>query len=95
MVRVVQSLPLIPGIGGFFLICMVSTGVFFDSLEVLNGFIKQVVDNRRNVGVRKWTTWLREDLGSRACAWLRPDFVPPSPFFGYQRPSDSVVPDFV
>ena len=24
--------------------------------------------------------WLREDLGSRTCAWLRPDFVPPSPF---------------
>ena len=23
---------------------------------------------------------LREDLSSRPCAWLRPDFVPPSPF---------------
>ena len=32
MVRVVLSLPLIPGIGGF-----------FDSFEALNGFIKQAV----------------------------------------------------
>ena len=27
----------------------------FDSLEALNGFINQVVVNRRDVGVRKWT----------------------------------------
>ena len=32
------------------------------------------------LGVRRWTSWLREDLGSRPYAWLRPDFVPPSPF---------------
>ena len=36
----------------------------FDSLELLNGFLKQVV-SRRDVGIRKWTMWLREDLGSR------------------------------
>ena len=41
----------------------------FDSLEVL-----------RDIGIRKWTMWLREDLSSRPFAWLRPDFVPPSPF---------------
>ena len=55
--------------------------VGFDSLEVLNGFIKQVVDNRRNVVVRKWTRWLREDLGSGPYAWLRPDLCSSS-FFG-------------
>ena len=50
----------------------------FDSLEVLNGFLKQVVVSRRDLGIRKWVNWLREDLSSRP--WLRPDFVPPSPF---------------
>ena len=52
----------------------------FDSLELLNDFLKRVVVSRRDVGIRKWTSWLREDLGSRPYAWLRPDFVPPSPF---------------
>ena len=33
-----------------------------------------------DTGIRKWTRWLREDLGSRPYAWLKPDFVPPSPF---------------
>ena len=52
----------------------------FDSLEVLNGFLKQVVVSRRDLGIRKWVNWLREDLSSRPYVWLRPDFVPPSPF---------------
>ena len=30
--------------------------------------------------------WLREDSGSRPYAWLRPDFVPPSPFLVVQDP---------
>ena len=30
--------------------------------------------------MHQWSNWLREDLGSRPCAWLRPDYVPPSPF---------------
>ena len=59
---------------------------FFDSLESLNGFIKQVVVNRRDVGVRKWTNWLREDLGSRPCAWLWPEFVPPALFLVIKDP---------
>ena len=29
---------------------------------------------------------LREDLGSRPYVWLRPDFVPPSPFLVVQDP---------
>ena len=80
MVRVVLSLPL------SLRICMVSLGGCFDSLEVLNGFLKQVVVSRRDIGIRKWTRWLPEDSGSRPYAWLRPDFVPPSPFLVVKDP---------
>ena len=52
----------------------------FDSLEMLNGFLRHVVVSRKEVGVRKWIRWLREDLSSRPYVWLRPDFVPPSHF---------------
>ena len=38
------------------------------------------------LGVRRWNRWLREDLSSRPCAWLRPDFVPPSPFLVVKDP---------
>ena len=38
------------------------------------------------MGIRKWTWWLREDLSSRPHAWLRPDFVPPSPFLVVKDP---------
>ena len=51
----------------------------FDSLE-------QVVVSRRDVGIRKWTRWLRVDLSSRPYAWLRPDVVPPSPFLVVKDP---------
>ena len=47
---------------------------------MLNDFLKRVVVSRGEVVVRKWTWWLREDLGSRPYVWLLPDFVPPSPF---------------
>ena len=77
--------PLIPGIGVVLLIYTIATGGF-DSLEVLNGFNKQVVVNRRDMGVPKWTNWLREDLGSRPYAWLGPDFVPPSPYLVVKDP---------
>ena len=46
---------------------------------MLKGFLKQVVVSRED-GFRKSTRWLREDLSSRPYFWLRPDFVPPSPF---------------
>ena len=55
----------------------------FDSLEVLNGFVRQVVISRRDEGIRRW---LREDLSSRPYAWMRPDFVPPSPFLVIKDP---------
>ena len=49
-------------------------------MDILNDFTKQVVVRRRETGIRKWTRWLREHLGAEPYAWLRPDFVPPSPF---------------
>ena len=58
----------------------------FDSLEVLNGFVRQVVISRRDEGIRRWNRWLREDLSSRPYAWLRPDFVPPAPFLVIKDP---------
>ena len=58
----------------------------FDSLGLLNSFLRKVVVSRRDVAVRKWTRWLREDLSSRPYVWLRPDFVPPSPFFVVKDP---------
>ena len=36
-----------------------------DSLELLNGFLQQVVVSRRGIGIRKWSRWLREELSSR------------------------------
>ena len=56
----------------------------FGSLELLNGFLEQVVISRRDIWIRKWTRWLREDLGSRP--YVRPDFVPPSPFLVVKNP---------
>ena len=85
MVRVVLSLPFIPGTSGFLRIYMVSVWVF-DSLGLLNDLLRQVVASRRDVGIRKWTRWLREDLSSRPYAWLRPDFVPPSHFLVVKDP---------
>ena len=58
----------------------------FDSVEVLNGFLRQVVVSRRDDGIRKWTWWLWEDLSSRPYVWLRPDLVPPCPFLVIKDP---------
>ena len=55
-------------------------------IELLNGFLRQVVVSRRDDGIRKWKGWLKEDLSSRPYAWLRPDFVPPSPFLVIRDP---------
>ena len=52
----------------------------FDSLGLLSDFLRQIVVSRRDIGIRKWARWLREDLSSRPYVWLRPDFVPPFPF---------------
>ena len=65
---------------------MAFTSGFFDSLEVLNGFLKLVVVSRRDLGIRKWVNWLMKDLSSRPYAWLRPGFVPPSTFLVVKDP---------
>ena len=59
------------------LICMVSICGFSIHLGLLTEFVRQVVPSRRDSGLRRWATWLREDLGSRPYIWLRPDFVLP------------------
>ena len=58
--------------------------------HILNVFTGQVVVSRREAGVRKWTNWLRENLGTRPYAWLRPDFVPPSPSLVVKDPQSQV-----
>ena len=62
------------GIIGFPLICMAFISGCLTSIELLIGFLRQVVASRRDEGIRKWKGWLREDLGSRPYAWLRPGF---------------------
>ena len=62
----------------------------YDSLDILNDFTRQVVVSRRDAGVRRCANWLREDLGSGAHAWVRPDFVPPSPFLVVEGPAVTV-----
>ena len=42
----------------------------FESLEVLSGFLKQVVVSRRDLGIPKWVNWLKEDLSSRPSPFL-------------------------
>ena len=86
MVRVVLFLLFIPGIIGFLLISMAFYKWVFDSLEVLNGFLRQVVVSRKDVGIRQWNRWLREDLTSRPYVWLQPDFVLPSYFLVVKDP---------
>ena len=62
----------------------------FDSFVFVNDFTWQVVVSRREARVRKWTDWLREDLGSGPYAWLRRDFVPPSPILAVKAISLSL-----
>ena len=48
--------------------------------------LSRLLSPRRDVGIRNWTRWLREDVSSRPYVWLRPDFVPPSPFLVVKDP---------
>ena len=86
MVLVDLLSPFIPGRTGFPLIYMVFTGGFLTHLMSLIGFFVRPVVSRRDEGIRRWKRWLREDLSSRPYAWLRPDFVPPSPFLVVKDP---------
>ena len=81
-----EAVPFVPGTSGFPRIYMVSISGGFDSLGLLNDFLRQVVVSRGDIGIRKWVTWLREDVSSGPYAWLRPDFVPPSPFLAVKDP---------
>ena len=58
----------------------------FVTLDILSDFTKRIVASRLETGIRKWTGWLWEDLGARPYDWLRPDFVPPSPFLVMKDP---------
>ena len=46
----------------------------------LSDFIHAVVVHRREVAIRGWRSWLREDSFVHPYKWLRPDLVPPAPF---------------
>ena len=48
--------------------------------------LRKVVANRRDNGLRRWTNWLQGGFGVRPYAWLRPEFVPPSPFLIVKDP---------
>ena len=54
---------------------MGSTSGFFDALELLDDFVQQVVIDRRDSGLHRWVTWLKEDASAKPYDWLRPDFV--------------------
>ena len=46
----------------------------------LSDFIHAVVVHRREVAIRGWRSWLREDPLVHLHKWLRLDLVPPAPF---------------
>ena len=52
--RSVWSYLLVPGIGGFPMICMVSTGGFLIPSSCRMAFSSRVVASRREIGIRKW-----------------------------------------
>ena len=47
----------------------------------LSDFIHRVVVHRREEAILGWRNWLREDPLVHFYKWLRPDLVPPAPFF--------------
>ena len=47
----------------------------------LSDFAHGVVVHRREEAIREWRNWLREDPLVHPYKWLRPDLVPPAPFF--------------
>ena len=46
----------------------------------LSDFLHAVVVRRREVAIRGWRDWLREDPLVNPYKWLRPDWVPPAVF---------------
>ena len=47
----------------------------------LSDFIHGVLVHRRAEAIRGWRGWLREDPLVHPYKWLRPELVPPAPFF--------------
>ena len=50
----------------------------------LSDFFHAVVVHRRDVAIRRWPDWIREDPLVHPYRWLRPDLVPPAPFLQWQ-----------
>ena len=48
--------------------------------------LSRLLSLRRDLGIRKRTRWLREDISSRPYVRLRLDFVLPSPFLVVKDP---------
>ena len=59
------------------------------SIDKITDFVQQVVINRRDFAIRRWRSWVLEDPLVHPCRWLRPDDIPPAPFFSCY-PKDSV-----
>ena len=54
---------------------------FVETVALLNEFVLKVVCHRQTSLFQAWSNWIREDFTSRPCQWLRPEFVPPAPFW--------------
>ena len=65
-----------------------------DSLDVLNDITRQVVVSRRDAGVRKWTTWLREGIGIQALYLASAGLCSPVSLSFCQRPAVLGISDF-
>ena len=47
----------------------------------LDRFLQSIVRHRKEKAVLGWKAWILEDPSAHPYRWLRPDLVPPSPFF--------------
>ena len=68
---------------------MFSINGFLTLLMSLNLFVFRVLVARKESSLQSWRRWLDKDLSSRPYRWLRPDFVPPSPYL--IRPPSGVL----
>ena len=60
-----------------------------DLHQGLDVLLQRVVRNRRDKAILGWKAWTWEDPSTHPYRWLRPDFVPPSPFLQCD-PGDTV-----
>ena len=52
-----------------------------DAFDVITDFVKRVVVSRKDFAVQGWRNWILEDPLVHPYKWLRPDLVPPAPFW--------------